>query len=192
MIVLIFSVSIHNDLFYLTTRSSVVKFDLSSKSSNVGTNKTSTTMNIYFGINFFYVPLEHVRMIEDLKKEFQKWPLFHTFNFLLPTKGNINDVSWCTSNRKTFLQDAHALIVDATHTPPVNQRFKNLLWEHHIVLIETKKTSNPRSCPELNSDPVLIERMSMLEYKETIMEVRSHILVKMCLHHAQKYLIKSI
>lgn len=149
-------------------------------------------MNIYFGMNFFYRPAEHISMMEDLKKEFQKWPLFHIFNFLVPTKGDITDVAWCSSNSETFLQDAHALIVDATHTPPVNQRFKNLLWEHHIVLIETKKNSNPRSCPELNSDPVLIERMSILEYKETIMEVHSHIFTKMSHHHAQKYLIKSL
>ena len=130
-------------------------------------------------------------MIEDLKNEFRKYPWFSLFNFLVPTKGNINDVSWCTSNRKTFLQDAHALIVDTTHTPPVHDRFKKLLWEHNIVLIETKKATNPRSCPELNSNPLLVECMTILEYKDTIMEVRSHILVKMCLHHAQKYLIKS-
>lgn len=130
-------------------------------------------------------------MMEDLKMEFQKYPWFYLFNFLVPTKGNINDVSWCTSNRKTFLQDAHALIVDTTHAPAVHDRFKKLLWEHNIVLIQTKKSAKPKSCPELNANPDLVEQMSILEYHETILEVRSHILVKMCLHHAQKYLIKS-
>lgn len=140
---------------------------------------------VYIGVNFFHTPTEYKEMMSTLRQEIGKWRCYPILGeILIPVTGDIAHTTWYNGiHQKSFLQRGNVVLVDTTHGPRVHQQFKNLLSNHKVLLIESRKVADPRSCPELNP-PESREYVLNLEYKNSIMEVYDYILTKSCLHNS--------
>lgn len=122
-------------------------------------------MNIYFGMNFFFAPTEHKRMIESIKNILEKTHTIGT-DVLVPTNGNIHDTAWCIqSDYRLFLKHADVLIVDTTYTPSVHPHFRQTLIEHSIALIECRH----KSATMVRKGECIVYETSLLDIVDTIL-----------------------